>query len=61
MNLESKAAGEVVIVLFENVSLTDLRLRLERVGVVLQASLVQVKGNIASRSCYRLIYVLFRI
>ena len=50
MNIDSKAAGEVVIVLSENASLTDLRLRLERVGVVFQASSVQVKGNVASRS-----------
>ena len=32
MNLESKAGVEVVIVLFENASLTDLRLRLKRVA-----------------------------
>ena len=50
MNLESKAAGEVVTVLSENASLTNLRLRLERVGVVFQASSVQVKGNVASGS-----------
>ena len=50
MNNDSKAAGEVVIVLSEKASLTDLRLRLERVGVVFQASSVQVKGNVASGS-----------
>ena len=32
-NIDAKAAGEVVVVLSENASLTDLRLRLERVGV----------------------------
>ena len=53
MSNESKAAAEVVIVLSENASLTDLRLRLERVGVVFQASSVQVKGNVASGSRYR--------
>ena len=31
MNIDFKAAGEVVIVLSENASWTDLRLRLERV------------------------------
>ena len=50
MNLASKAAGEVV--LSENASLTVLRLRLERVGVVFQASSVHEKGNIASGSRY---------
>ena len=55
MNIDSKVAGEVVIVLSENASLTDLRLRLERVGVVFQASSVQVKGNVASGSRYSVI------
>ena len=40
------------MVLSENPSLTDLRLKLERVGVVFQASSVQVKGNVASGSRY---------
>ena len=55
MNLESKVAGEVVIVLSENASLTDLRLRLERVGVGFQALSVQVKGNVASGSRYNVV------
>ena len=46
MNIDSKAAGEVVIVLSENASLTDLHLRLEQVGAVFQASSVQAKGNV---------------
>ena len=51
MNIDSNATGEVV--LSENASLTDLRLRLKRVGIVFQASSVQVKENVASGSRYR--------
>ena len=55
MNLESKAAGEVVIVSSENASLTDLRSRLETSRRCLPGVISSSKGECSEwKSLYRL-------